>query len=228
MARDASGTYFLPTGPHGNPVQTGTVIESLWANQTMDDLAAGLTDSLSRSGKGGMAAPLAMAGFRITALGAALQANDAVQATQVRDTAFNRLIGAASDSTGNIYNATALINTAPVDGTTYLFIADKDNSGPMTLSVNGLAPLPIIVNGVPTPPKIVVAGAVIGVMFLAGTWRITNTAGATGTINTVQSDNVDAISVTNNQSLAVATLNIHGNVPRGMALLDSNAKLPVA
>jgi hypothetical protein len=225
MARDASGNYFLPSG---NPVVGGQPIAAAWANGTMNDLALALSDSLSRSGKGGMGAPLVMNGYRVVAIGLATNAADAPQAAQVRDTVFNRLANVVSDSGGNNYTATALINTPPVDGTTYLFVADKDNSGPMTLSVNGSAASDISINGVPTPPKIVVAGAVIGVIFLAGTWRVTNTAGAVGTINTVQSDNVDMISVTNNTSLAVATLNLHPNVPRGLAQLDSNAKLPVA
>lgn len=51
MPRDSGGTYTLPAG---NPVVSGTTIESVWANTTMDDIAEALTDSLSRSGKGGM------------------------------------------------------------------------------------------------------------------------------------------------------------------------------
>lgn len=55
MSRNSSGTYTLPTG---NPVVSGTVIEANWANSTLDDISAALTDSLSRSGKGGMSASL--------------------------------------------------------------------------------------------------------------------------------------------------------------------------
>lgn len=51
MARNGSGTYSLPSG---NPVVTGTVIASTWANNTLTDIATALTDSLSRSGDGGM------------------------------------------------------------------------------------------------------------------------------------------------------------------------------
>jgi hypothetical protein len=53
MSRNNSGTYTLPAG---NPVVSGSVISSVWANDTMSDIAAALTDSLSRSGKGGMSA----------------------------------------------------------------------------------------------------------------------------------------------------------------------------
>lgn len=55
MSRNSSGVYTLPTG---NPVVSGTVIQSSWANDTMSDVAAALTDSLSRSGEGGMTAAL--------------------------------------------------------------------------------------------------------------------------------------------------------------------------
>ena len=54
MPRDANGNYTLPSG---NPVITGTTIESAWANTTMDDIKQSLTDSLDRYGRGGMLAP---------------------------------------------------------------------------------------------------------------------------------------------------------------------------
>lgn len=55
MPRNSSGTYSLPAG---NPVITATVISSAWANSTMTDLKNAMTDSLSRSGQGGMSAGL--------------------------------------------------------------------------------------------------------------------------------------------------------------------------
>ena len=55
MARDANGNYILPIG---NPVVSGTTIDTGWANPTMDDIASSITNSLSRSGKGGMLVPL--------------------------------------------------------------------------------------------------------------------------------------------------------------------------
>jgi hypothetical protein len=51
MPRNASGTYTLPAG---NPVVSGNIIEAAWANSTMSDMATELTNSLSRSGAGGM------------------------------------------------------------------------------------------------------------------------------------------------------------------------------
>lgn len=54
MPRDSNGNYTLPGS---NPVAPGTTIESTWANDTMSDMAGAMTDSLSRSGQGGMLAP---------------------------------------------------------------------------------------------------------------------------------------------------------------------------
>ncbi len=56
MSRDINGNYTLP--PVVNPVVAATTITVTWANSTLTDVAAALTDSLSRSGAGGMTAPL--------------------------------------------------------------------------------------------------------------------------------------------------------------------------
>lgn len=66
MARDVSGVYTLPTG---NPVISGTVIESAWANTTMDDMSSALTDSLSRTARGGMQAQLSAINGTVVAPG---------------------------------------------------------------------------------------------------------------------------------------------------------------
>jgi hypothetical protein len=69
MPRNASGTYSLPLPP----VQPDTTIESTWANSTNDDLAQAVTDSLSRTGQGGMTAPLRFVDGAVGAPGFAWQ-----------------------------------------------------------------------------------------------------------------------------------------------------------
>jgi hypothetical protein len=66
MPRDSNGIYTLPTG---NPVTPGTIIEADWANPTMSDMGAALSDSLSRSGLGGMLVPFKNADGTISAPG---------------------------------------------------------------------------------------------------------------------------------------------------------------
>lgn len=56
MPRNIAGNYTLP--PAYNPVVSGTVILTDWANTTLNDVAATLTNSLDRNGQGGMLAPL--------------------------------------------------------------------------------------------------------------------------------------------------------------------------
>jgi hypothetical protein len=64
--RNSSGTYSLPTG---NPVVAGTTISVTTHNTTMSDIASELTDSLSRSGKGGMSAALKVTDGTVAAPG---------------------------------------------------------------------------------------------------------------------------------------------------------------
>jgi hypothetical protein len=54
-ARNSSGSYILPAG---NPVVSGTSITASWANNTLADIGTELTNSLDRSGRGAMVAPL--------------------------------------------------------------------------------------------------------------------------------------------------------------------------
>jgi hypothetical protein len=55
MPRNSSGNYTLPSG---NPVVSGTLIETAWANPTMSDIGTAITDSLDRNGRGAMLAAL--------------------------------------------------------------------------------------------------------------------------------------------------------------------------
>lgn len=55
MPRNSSGTYSLPAG---NPVVSGDVITTSWANTTLSDIGTALTGSLARNGDGGMTGQL--------------------------------------------------------------------------------------------------------------------------------------------------------------------------
>jgi hypothetical protein len=63
MPRDSSGTY---TASPSSPFVTGTPIAATVANTRASDVATEITDSLSRSGKGGMLAPLVFTGIAAT------------------------------------------------------------------------------------------------------------------------------------------------------------------
>lgn len=66
MPRNSNGIYNLPIG---NPVTSGTTISSTWANSTMPDIGAEITNSLPRDGSAPMTAPLKVVDGLVTAPG---------------------------------------------------------------------------------------------------------------------------------------------------------------
>jgi hypothetical protein len=75
MSRNGSGTYSLPAG---NPVVTSTTISSTWANNTMNDLAAALTDSVAADGQTPMTGDLDLNTNKIVNLADPTLVQDAV------------------------------------------------------------------------------------------------------------------------------------------------------
>jgi hypothetical protein len=55
MPRDISGNYTLPVG---NPVVSGTIIDVVWANPTMSDIATQLNNVITRDGVLGATGPI--------------------------------------------------------------------------------------------------------------------------------------------------------------------------
>ena len=85
MSRNGSGTYSLPAG---NPVVTGTTISSTWANSTMSDLAAALTDSVAADGQTPMTGNLDLNTNKIVNLVAGSVAGDAIEYAQFKTPTF--------------------------------------------------------------------------------------------------------------------------------------------
>jgi len=79
MSRNGSGTYTLPAG---NPVVTGTTISSTWANNTLNDLAAAMTDSVAADGQTPMTGDLDLNTHKIVNLVAGTVAGEAVEYVQ--------------------------------------------------------------------------------------------------------------------------------------------------
>lgn len=90
MPRNGSGTFSVPPGTNAVP---GATIASAPYNAFLADLATEITDSLDRSGKGGMLAALNMGNFRITGLGTPTGVTDAVTKAYVDSSANSGLTG---------------------------------------------------------------------------------------------------------------------------------------
>ena len=76
MSRNGSGVYNLPAT---NPVVPGSTISTTWANGTMSDIAAALTGSVAADGQTPITGNLAMGGNKLTNMGSATVAGNAVE-----------------------------------------------------------------------------------------------------------------------------------------------------
>ena len=85
MSRNGSGTYTLPAG---NPVVTGTVIATTWANNTMNDLASAMTDSVAADGQTPMTGALDMNSNKVTNLATGTISGDGINFTQFNTPTF--------------------------------------------------------------------------------------------------------------------------------------------
>lgn len=132
------------TPPSGNPVVTGTVISSTVQNNTIADIANGLTDCVTKDGQSTPTANIPMGGFRITGLGNASARTDAPTTGQVQDNAFSVL--ASIGGTGDAITAGVVPSiTAYAVGQKFLYNPTASNTivAP-TIAISGLTPITII------------------------------------------------------------------------------------
>lgn len=105
MSRNGSGIYSLVAG---NPVITGTVVSSTWANNTLSDIATALTGSLAADGQTTPTANLPMGGFKFTGLAAGSAAGNSARYEQ---------LGMIPLASGSVSAAASLAITANIDAT---------------------------------------------------------------------------------------------------------------
>ena len=96
MSRNGSGTYSLPAG---NPVVTGTVISTSWANNTMNDIASALTGSVASDGQTPMTGPLNLNSNKIVNLANGTVNGDGVNYTQFNTPTFGGAVTCSSTLT---------------------------------------------------------------------------------------------------------------------------------
>lgn len=109
MSFNGSGTFNLAAG---NPVVTGTVISSTWANNTLSDIATGLTTCITKDGQTTPTANLPMGTFKLTGLGAGTAAGNSVRYEQVLLLTGGTVTGATTFSGAVTSTGGATVNTA--------------------------------------------------------------------------------------------------------------------
>lgn len=146
MARDGSGTYTLPTNSFAEPV-TNTTISPADAASTFTDFTAEFTDSLSRSGKGGMSADLDMSNNDINntktvVFKGSSSGNTTMQASAAAGTTTLTLPAATATlaTTSNKLSAFAATTSAELAGV----LSDETGSGPAVFATAPSLTRPVI------------------------------------------------------------------------------------
>ncbi len=137
----SGGTYTLPSG---NPVVTGTTIQSSWANTTLQDIATALSTAVLKDGTQTITANLPMAGFKFTGLGLGTAAADSARMSQLQGAALY-LTGVAGTNTITATASPAL--AALATGIEFTFVPANTNTGATTLAIDATAATNIFWNG---------------------------------------------------------------------------------
>ena len=133
MARNGSGTYALVSG---NPVTAGTTITTTWANNTLNDIASALTQSVSKDGQTTWTGDMVAGNNKITGLADGSAADDSATIGQVQGNTF-AMLGAVSGADTITATASPPI-TAYATGQTFRFVSAGANTGAATLNINAL------------------------------------------------------------------------------------------
>lgn len=131
MAFNGSGT-FAPFTP-GNPVVAGTVISDVAFNATMTDLAAGLTNTLTRDGQSPPTQNLPMGGKKHTGLSAGIVAGDSLRFEQL----FSQGAPAALPSAATVDIGGVNSVAVEISGTTTITSFGVNYNGPRFLRFTG-------------------------------------------------------------------------------------------
>lgn len=135
MPYNGTGIFSLVSG---NPVVTGTVISSTWANNTLSDIANnGLTLALTKDGQQTPTANIPLGGFQLTGVGTGTTRTAAPNVGQIQDGTATTL-GSVS-GTDTIVAASTPAITTYVAGQQFTFIAAGTNTtNTVTLNISGV------------------------------------------------------------------------------------------
>jgi len=144
MAFNGSGTFALYTP--GNPVVTGTTIASSWANNTLTDIATGLTNCITKDGQSTPSADIPMGANKITGLASGTAATDAANIANIvaRTGQYVATVGGTADV---ITLTPSPAIAAYAAGQQFSFIVSGANTGAVTVNVNALGAKAITKNG---------------------------------------------------------------------------------
>ena len=129
-----AGVFALYTP--GNPVVTGTTIQSSWANNTLDDIETALSTCLLKDGTQTVTNNIPFAGFRLTGIGASTLVDDAIQAQQVQNNSCTQLTSVSGSNT--VVGTATPTPSAYALGQVFSWIQATTNTGATTINVSSL------------------------------------------------------------------------------------------
>lgn len=171
MPRNPAGVYTLPPS---NPVVTATPISSAgWANPTLADIAAALTESLTKSGLTTSTADQPMGGFKHNNVGPATSLTNYARVDQVQN---GTILHATPTTmpTPDVYETTLPFGaTTFIQGQLVVIEFPTTNVGLPTLNVNSAGARPIVkVSGANLAAGTIRVGTEYILIFDGVSWRI--------------------------------------------------------
>jgi len=138
MPFNGSGQFVLPAG---QPVATGTVIDSTVFNALTSDLATALTNCITRDGQSPATGNIPLGANRITGLAAGVASTDGVNLTQVQALIQNGTLQLLTSVAGtNTITATAIGPIAAyASGQMFVLIPANTTTGAATLNIDSTA-----------------------------------------------------------------------------------------
>jgi hypothetical protein len=133
MSRNGSGVYTLPAG---NPVVSQTVIASSWANNTMNDLAAAMTDSVAADGQTPMTGSLNLNSNKIVNLATGTIGTDAINYAQFNTPTFGGAVVCSSSLT--VTGDTTVGGNLAVNSTGQIKIPNGTTAQRPAIPLNGM------------------------------------------------------------------------------------------
>ena len=218
MSFNGSGTFLINTA--GQPVVSGTVISSTAFNALTADLATGLSTCLTKDGQTTPTANIPMGNNKLTGLAVGTDATDAATLSQVQSTVV-KLIGSVSGAdtiTGSLTPALA----AYAAGQMFYFVAAGNNTGAVTLNINGLGAKSVTKNGTTAlSAGDIKSGQTVAVIYDGTQFQIANPA-----INNLQGTtiaNLTAYGLNAGDSVTTGLENVVVGYNAGTALTSGSA-----
>ena len=183
MPRNGAGVYSLPAL---NPVAGGTIIASAWANNTMNDLAAAMTQSIAANGVTAISANLPMSGFKHTGVANAAAFDQYDRASQVQEFSHSVVTSVG----GGPANYTGLLDFGQpalrpfVAGQMIIFKPNIDSVGVPTLNINGGGAIAIVNPDGVAPAVPLKAASSYLLVYTASKWQISYPVTATVVVPT--------------------------------------------